>query len=158
MKLRKILAMSIVALCAVACNDDKTASFAETVSGTYKGSMALSVMGNSMDPMDMEVTITPESDATVGITLTGDPDATGGMSIKSIGLEGVGVSTADGSVYTLAKAIGGDGYTAQDSGTSVNWKFTLVEGSVTGDAASLKLVGQPGAMPMAITMDFKGTK
>lgn len=159
MKIRTIFCAAIAALCVAACSDDdKTASVAEQVSGVYKGELALTVMGNSQGAVAMDVTIAPESATTVSVTLTGDPDAAGGMTIKNIQLTGVGVSAENGSTCTLAKTIGEAGYTAQDTGTSTNWKFTVVEGSVTGDAATLKLVGQPGAMPMAITMDFKGTK
>lgn len=160
MKLKTIFCAAIAALCTVACSDDNdtTATLAEQVSGTYKGEMTLTVMGNSAGTMTMEATIVPESASTVGITLTGDPEATGAMTLKNIPLMGVSVATENGSTYTLAKTIGEEGYTVQDTGTGTAWKFTVVEGSVTGDAATLKLVGQPGAMPMAITMEFKGAK
>lgn len=159
MKLNTILAMSAFAFAAIACSHDGTdADTSGIVSGTYKGEMALAVMGNSQDPMALDVVIAPESGNAVSVTLVGDPEATGGMSIKNILLTGIDVTSEGNSVYTLAKNISEEGYTAQDSGTSVNWKFTAIEGTVTGDKAVLKLVGQPGAMPMAMTMDFKGTK
>lgn len=160
MKFKTILCAAFAALCAVACSDDNDAhaTLAELASGTYTGEMTLTVAGSSAGAMTMDVKIAPESAATVGIALTGDPEATGGMTLKNIPLTGVSVATGNGSTYTLAKTIGGEGYTVQDTGTGTAWKFTVVEGSVTGDAATLKLVAQPGAMPMAITMDFKGTK
>lgn len=160
MKLETIFCAAIAALCTVACSDDNdtTATLAELASGTYTGEMTLTVAGNSAGSTTMGVTIAPESATTVGITLTGDPEATGGMTLKNIPLTGVSVATENGSTYTLAKTIGAEGYTVQDTGTATAWKFTVVEGSVTDGAATLRLIGQPGAMPMAITMDFKGTK
>lgn len=160
MKFKSIL-LACAAVCVAACGNDDgtTVSAADNVCGTYKGELTLAVMGDSQGSMTMDATIARETASTVGVTLTGDPDATGGMTIKNIQLTGIGVAAVgNGSTYTLAKTIGEDGYTAQDTGTATNWKFTVVEGSVTDDTATLKLVGQPGAMPMAITMDFKGTK
>ena len=158
MKLKTIF-LTLAALCAAACSDDdKTVTPAESVSGTYEGALTLSVMGNSQGDVAMNVVVEPETASTVSVTLSGDPEATGGMTIKTIRLTGVSVSAEEGTTHTLSKSIGGEGYVAQDSGTSVNWKFSEITGTVTDNAATLHLVGQPGAMPMAITMDFTGTK
>ncbi len=161
MKLKTFFCAALMALCTAACSDDDqaAASLAEQISGTYRGEIALSVMGKDQGAITAEITVTPESAAAVTLSLKGDPEAAGTMTIKQLLLTGVTVSAETGSTaVVLNKTIGEEGFTVQDSGTSTTWKFSAVTGKATGEGLTLKAVGQPGAMPMPITMTFTGTK
>lgn len=159
MKLKNLLLAMAAMLCLAACNDDDDATpgAADRISGTYEGTISLTVMGQDQGSSALEAVVEAESATAVSITLLGDAESTSAMSIKKIPLTGI-VVTTDGTNYTLTKNIPEDGYTVTDTESQVNWKITSFAGSVEGGEATLEMVAQPGAMPMGITMKFTGSK
>lgn len=156
--LTKWLLLAAATLCSAACDDDKNDFGADRVAGTYQGTVSLTVMGQDQGSSALEAVVAAESATSVSITLTGDSESASPMSIKKIPLTGIAATTADGTVYTLAKNIPEEGYTVTDEESKVNWKITSFAGTVEGDEAAIEMVAQPGAMPMGITMKFTGTK
>jgi hypothetical protein len=115
------------------------------VSGTYSGTMSMSVMGTALDPVDCDVVINAGADdTTVDIVL---PTVTygGHQSIPSITVSGVAVTTSDNKTYTLQQAS-----FEQDiySGT--------IQGTVTDGRLALTYVMNAGKMPMPINFTFDG--
>lgn len=155
MKLKNFLAMMAIALCAVACsdNDDKkedTVIPAQEVAGIYNGTLSLSVSGNDQGTSDSQVKITAEEGGTVQVLLVGGAGE-GMMSLPDIAIPGIKVHTSDNVTYILPESavdvtVGSVKYTGSLQGTIKDEKADLI--------FTLKL----GAMPMAITATFVGTK
>lgn len=153
--------MAIVALCSVACSDDDDVMpVADSVVGTYGGTLDMTVAGNSAGSSELSVVIAKTSDATVSMTIVNEEAATGGMSISRIEIDGITVTDAGNSTYTLSKVVPEEGFTATDTGSASQtvWTFKSFSGSVEGRTLDLNMVAQPGAMPMPITMMFAGSK
>lgn len=161
MKLKTILMMAIVALCSVACSDDDDVMpIADSVVGTYNGTLDMSVSGKNVGSSDLSVVLTKTSDETVKLAIVNEEDATGGMSISRIEIDGITVTDTGNSTYTLSRIVPEEGFTATDTGSANQtvWTFKSFSGSVAGGTLNLNMVGQPGAMPMPITMVFAGSK
>lgn len=119
------------------------------VSGTYKGVMDLSVMGNSAGTVeDATVTVDAVSD---DITVTTSPMGMGSMTIGSMVIGGVKM-TEDGGAYILKQD--------KIDITVGELKVTgTMEGKITSDGkAVFEFVIKPGAMPMPVTVAFEGNK
>ena len=59
MKLKTILMMAIVAICSVACSEnDDVMPVADSVVGTYNGTLDMTVAGNSAGSSELSVVIT----------------------------------------------------------------------------------------------------
>lgn len=161
MKLKTILMMAIVALCSVACSeDDDVMPVADSVVGTYNGTLDMSVSGKNVGFSDLSVVLTKTSDETVTLAIVNEEVATGGMSISRIEIDGITVTDTGNSTYTLSKVVPETGFTATDTGSANQtvWTFKSFSGSVKGGKLDLNMVGKPGAMPMPITMEFAGSK
>lgn len=119
------------------------------VSGTYTGTMDISVMGNSMGKVeDAAITIDATTD---DITVTTPTMGSESMTIESMVITGVHMTEADG-VYTLTQE--SINVTAGDMNITGN-----MTGTVTSEgSASFIFELIPGAMPMAITVTFEGSK
>lgn len=119
------------------------------VSGTYTGTMDLSVMGNSVGKIE-DATITVDATAE-DITVTTSPMGSGAMAIGSMTVSGVEMSEAEG-VYTLKHD--------KIDVTSGDLKITgTMTGTVTSEGkASFTFEIKPGAMPMPVTVTFEGEK
>jgi hypothetical protein len=146
--LKTLLLALMVSVTMTSCSDDDgptTQSGAKAVSGTYSGTMSMSVMGTALDPVDCDVVINAGADdTTVDIVL---PTVTygGHQSIPSITVSGVAVTTSDNKTYTLQQAS-----FEQDiySGT--------IQGTVTDGRLALTYVMNAGKMPMPINFTFDG--
>ena len=153
MKLKNFLAMMAIALCAVACSDDDnkkedTVIPAQEVAGTYNGTLSLSVSGNDQGTSDSQVKITAEEGGTVQVLLVAGE---GMMSLPDIAIPGIKVHTSDNVTYILPES-------AVDV-TVGSVKYTgSLQGTIKDEKADLIFTLKPGAMPMAITATFVGTK
>lgn len=120
------------------------------LSGTYTGTLNMSVMG----PMD------PVEDATVVLEVAEDNSAVltissfgmGMMTLEDIAVDVELAEAADGSYTLTAESID---TTAGD----INVTGSL-SGTVSADGSSITVNAEitPGAMPMSITVEFEGTK
>lgn len=155
MKLKIFFAMMAIALCAVSCSDDDDKKEdivipAQEIAGTYNGTLSLSVSGTDQGSSDSQVKITAEDGGTVQVLLVGGAGE-GAMSLPDITLPGVEVQTSDNVTYTLPES-------AIDV-TVGSVKYTgSLQGTVKDEKANLVFTLKPGAMPMAITATFIGTK
>lgn len=153
--------MAVVALCSVACSDDDDVMpVADSVVGTYNGTLDMTVSGNSAGSSELSVVITKTSDAMVSIAIVNKEESTGGMSISRVEIDGITVADTGNSTYALSKVVPEEGFTATDTGSANQtvWTFKSFSGSVEGGTLDLNMLGQPGAMPMPITMVFAGSK
>ncbi|HIZ88301.1 MAG TPA: calycin-like domain-containing protein [Candidatus Coprenecus pullistercoris] len=119
------------------------------ISGSYTGTLTMSVMGTAMDPMEeAQVSLAAEGDVW---TLTLPEMGMGTMSMESISVEVELAESADG--YTLSA----ESIEAVSGETSITGSLT---GTVSADGSTMTLSAEitPGAMPMAINVDFEGTK
>ena len=94
------------------------------------------------------------------MAIVNDEAVAGGMSISRVEIDGITVTDVGNSTYTLSKVVSEEGFTATDTGSANQtvWTFKSFSGSVAGGTLNLNMVGQPGAMPMPITMAFTGSK
>lgn len=119
------------------------------LSGSYTGTLTMSVMGTAMDPMEeAQVSLAAEGDVW---TLTLPEMGMGTMSMESISVEVELIESAEG--YTLSA----ENIEAVSGETSITGSLT---GTVSADGSTMTLSAEitPGAMPMAINVDFEGTK
>ena len=133
MKLKTILMMAIVALCSVACSDDDDVMpIADSVVGTYNGTLDMSVSGKNVGSSDLSVVLTKTSDETVKLAIVNEEDATGGMSISRIEIDGITVTDTGNSTYTLSRIVPDEGFTTTDTGSDNQtvWTFKSFSGSV----------------------------
>ena len=154
MKLKNFLGMMTIALCVVACSDDDkqedVVTPAQEVAGTYNGTLSLSVSGNDQGMSDSQVKITAEEGGTVQVLLVGGAGERA-MSLPDIAVSGVKVQTSDNVTYSFPESaidvtVGSTKYTGS------------LQGTVEDEKANLVFELKPGAMPMAITATFVGTK
>lgn len=144
----------------ISCSDeDEKSSIPPQVAGSYQydSELSISVMGNSYGSTnDCKAVITQVSETTVDITLNGFGNLTGGagnMNLADFTISGVNVETAENGGYSLSigafESMSGE---TPITGESLN-------GTVTADGkANITTAFKPGAMPMAITVTFKGSK
>ncbi len=120
------------------------------VNGTYTGTLTMSVMGSAMDPMeDAEVTLAVDG-STASLTLPAM--GMGTMTMDSITVDVLFEEAEDGS-FTLSA----DNIDAVSGELSITGSLT---GTVSADGSTMTINAEitPGAMPMAINVDFEGTK
>ena len=131
MKLKNYLAMMAIALCAVACSDDDNKKEDTVIPA-------------------QEVAGTAEEGGTVQVLLVGGAGE-GMMSLPDIAIPGIKVQTSDNVTYTFPES-------AIDV-TVGTVKYTgSLQGTIKDEKADLMFTLKPGAMPMAITATFVGTK
>lgn len=152
MKLTEIITLAAIAVFATSCeqqNQESETSFSEAVAGTYTGTLTMSVMGTAMDPMEeAQVTLGVENDVW---TLTLPEMGMGTMSMESISVEVELAESGEG--YTLTA----ENIDAVSGNLNITGSLT---GTVSADGSSMSINAEitPGAMPMAINVDFEGTK
>jgi len=120
------------------------------VNGTFTGTLTMSVMGSAMDPMeDAEVTLAVDG-STASLTLPAM--GMGTMTMDSITVDVLFEEAEDGS-FTLSA----DNIDAVSGELSITGSLT---GTVSADGSTMTINAEitPGAMPMAINVDFEGTK
>lgn len=119
------------------------------IRGTYTGTLTVSVMGTAADPIEnAQVTLAANEDTW---TLTLPEMGIGSMTIDPISVVVQMAESNDG--YTLtAENIG-----AVSGETNITGSLT---GTVSNDGNTMTLSAEitPGAMPMAINVNFEGTK
>ena len=100
------------------------------LSGSYTGTLTMSVMGSAMDPME---------EAQVSLAVEGD--------VWTLTLPEMGMGSM--SIAESIEAVSGE--------TSITGSLT---GTVSADGSTMTLSAEitPGAMPMSINVDFEGTK
>ena len=109
-----------------------------------------SVSGNDQGTSDSQVKITAEEGGTVQVLLVGGAGE-GMMSLPDIAIPGIKVHTSDNVTYILPES-------AVDV-TVGSVKYTgSLQGTIKDEKADLIFTLKPGAMPMAITATFVGTK
>lgn len=163
MKIRKFLAMMIatVALCAsfTSCGDDddeKTVPAAESLAGTYTGTLSISVMGTESTDT-VSYVITKEDDTHVKMTI---PAAGSGMmSLPSITVDNIPVttSTVNGAEVVSASVSTVSG-TINVNGTDKSYTFNDIVIVGQNKTAAINYSLQYGKMPAAMVCAFKGTK
>lgn len=164
MKLKTILMMFIVAFSSISCSNDDEENVmpvADSVVGTYNGTLDMTVAGNSQGSSEFSVVITKTSDTTVSMAIVNDEAAAGSaMSISRVEIDGITVADNGDSTYTLSKVVAENVFTATDTGSANQtvWTFKSFSGSVESGKLSLNMAAQPGAMPMPINMVFTGLK
>lgn len=122
----------------------------DLVAGVYKGELALSVAGSTLDPVkDSQVTIKKQAEGKVEVTLAGFAGM-GSMKLEDIVIADVSITETKKGSYTLS------GKVDTQSG-----KFHItgkIEGGIEKESAAITFTIKPGAMPMDITAVFNGKK
>ena len=145
MKSTKLLNFAMAVLLLVSCSKgDEDVDYAKSVSGSYTGSLIMSVMGSSDTTECTMVEVSRESVNRVSVTLPAYGE--GRMSLPSMVVGGVTVAQSGGS-YLLSK--GEYGLTHDSTYYSGN-----LSGIVYGGKLKLDYTCRPGAMPMAINFSF----
>ena len=120
------------------------------VSGTYTGTLTMSVMGTAMDPMeDAQVTLAVDGEKA---SLTLPAMGMGSMTMDAVTVEAVLAQAEDGSFTLTAES-----FETVSGETSITGSLT---GTISADGTTMTISAEitPGAMPMAINVDFEGTK
>ncbi|MDE7427561.1 MAG: calycin-like domain-containing protein [Muribaculaceae bacterium] len=148
-----ILMVAFLSVSLASCGDDekkdepKDTDAAAMAAGTYKGSVAMSVMGTVVDPVAGEVELTATDETHVNVVIPELKYAN--FTIASVTVPAVEVTkAADGSVI-----IGAGSY----SDSSITCKIISGKVSSTG-SLTLDFTLQPGKMPMPINAGFTGSK
>ena len=144
----------------ISCSDeDEQSSFAKEVAGSYQydSELSISVMGSSYgSTQDCKAVITQVSETTVDITLNGFGNLTGdggNMNLADFTISGVNVEAGENGGYSLS--IGA--FESMSGETPITGES--LSGTVTAEGkASISTAFKPGAMPMAITATFSGSK
>lgn len=119
------------------------------VSGTYVGNVGMSVSGSDMGTTEMTVTLSAEAGKASIITSSFEA-MEGAMTMPAITIDAE-MTEKDGTFHFTQDNID---VTADEMHITGS-----MEGTITEDGtASLKYVITPGAMPMAVTLDFNGKK
>lgn len=148
-----VLVICVLAVGFIACsdnekNDEPAASgAAELAAGTYKGNIAMTVMGTVVDPVSADVKLVSTDETHVKVII---PELKyNNFTIASVTVSDVeAVKKTDGSV-----ALGAASYT--DNAITCN----ISTGTVSKDGRlSLTFTLQPGKMPMPINAQFTGSK
>ena len=163
MKIKKFMAMMIAAvtLCAgfTSCgddDDDNTVPAAESLAGTYTGTLTISVMGSESTDT-VSYVITKEDDTHVKMTI---PAAgSGAMALPSITVDNIPVttSTVAGVEIVSASLESASGtITVNDAEKSYTFSDIVIVGQNKTAAINYSL--QYGKMPMAMVCAFTGNK
>lgn len=120
-------------------------SASESVVGTYEGTLAMTVAGQSLgEPVAAKVIVTEESDDVVKLTMPGMEGH--GLTVPDFTVSGVSVAKAD-KVYTLSKK----DFSVTVEGVTLNG---TIDGTVADKKLTLAYSVQPGGMPMGIACVF----
>jgi len=115
------------------------------IAAVYEGSLALSVGGSDLDPVnESKVTIKSQENGKAEITLAGF--SAGQMALQDIVITNVEVSTESDGSYTLAGTIDATSGTTKVTGS--------MGGTIKEGKGSLTFTMKPGAMPMDIIAVF----
>lgn len=120
------------------------------LSGTYKGTLNMSVAGTPMDPVEDAAMVLEVSDDKAVLTLSSF--GMGGMTLEDLAVDVKLGKSADGSYTLTAESINA-------SAGDINVTGSL-EGTVSADGRMMKIEAAitPGAMPMPVNISFEGTK
>lgn len=120
------------------------------LSGTYKGTLNMSVAGTPMDPVEDAAMVLDVADDKAVLTLSSF--GMGGMTLEDLAVDVELGKSADGS-YTLTAG------SINASAGDINVTGSL-EGTVSADGRMMKIEAAitPGAMPMPVNISFEGTK
>lgn len=149
----------------VSCDDDddeeeEVLTAAESIEGTYAGSMAMTVSSIDCGTVDMTVAIAAESAESVSVTLDAFDISVStmhmDMSIGEIAISGVSVTDNGDGTYTLSN----EDFTVED--VAYDETTITVTGSLEGtiDASGNASITAPltfGAMPMPVNCVFTGS-
>lgn len=121
------------------------------LSGTYTGTLNMSVMGSAMDPVEnATVVLDVADDGKTSLTISSF--GMGMMTLEDITVDVTLTESADGSYALAAESI-------DTMAGDINVTGSLT-GTVTADGSKLTVSAdiKPGAMPMTINVEFEGTK
>ena len=118
---------------------------AEDVSGTYQGTLTMSVSGTQQGSYDTTIVLQADNDEKVSILFPAIGE--GRMSVPEFRVKGVQVNEVSDSKYTLSETA------IEFTDDDVKWAGK-VSGNVTGNKLHLDYSLQPGAMPMTIDFAF----
>lgn len=138
-----MFALAVVAmlgLTMVGCSKD----YADKVTGSYEGTMKMSVQSTDYPSVDATVVIKSEDENLVSITIPAMGE--GRMAMPELTIGGVSVSK-DGKTYNLSKE------EINITVEEIAWTGTL-SGSVESEKLTLTTSLKPGAMPMSIDLTF----
>ena len=121
------------------------------LSGTYTGTLNMSVMGSAMDPVENATMVLDVADNGKTV-LTISSFGMGTMTLEDITVDVTLTESADGSYALAAESI-------DTMAGDINVTGSLA-GTVAADGSKLTVSAEikPGAMPMAINVEFEGTK
>ena len=138
-------------------DDDDSTPVEEVVSGSYTGNVY------------MALSDTTYKDVTITISRKGDQEVAVSSDFSSLEIKGLQVVENDG-VYSFAQGANffekiamsmggkpGSEYSS-DNSTGKQLNDALAEGGVVNNKLSFTFGGKPGAMPMAVSYSFEGTK
>lgn len=160
------VAAIMLSLSFVACDDDDddeeeiVLTAAESIEGSYVGSMAMTVTTIDCGTVDMTAVIAAESDESVSVTLDAFDISVStmhmDMSIGEIAISGVTVTDNGDGTYALAS----ESFTVEN--VAYDETTITVTGSLTGtiDASGNASITAPltfGAMPMPVSCVFTGS-
>ena len=125
------------------------------LSGTYTGTLNMSVMGSAMDPVEnatMVLDVADDGKTVLTIVLTISSFGMGMMTLEDITVDVTLTESADGTYAFAAENI-------DTMAGDINVTGSL-SGTVTADGSKLTVSAEikPGAMPMTINVEFEGTK
>ena len=121
------------------------------LSGTYTGTLNMSVMGSAMDPVEnATVVLDVADDGKTSLTISSF--GMGMMTLEDITVDVTLTESADGTYAFAAENI-------DTMAGDINVTGSL-SGTVTADGSKLTVSAEikPGAMPMTINVEFEGTK
>ena len=134
---------SVLTLLSISCSKDGK-EYAKDVVGNYDGTLVMSVSGTNYGTFDLVVNVESTSDDQVSMTIPAFGE--GHMAMPELTITNIDVDK-DGSTYTLEK----DQFT-------ITVNEVPYKGSVNGIVKDGKLTFTspviPGAMPMAVNLDF----
>ena len=130
--------------------DDFTFTF-DIPSGTYTGTLNMSVMGSAMDPVENATMVLDVADDGKTV-LTISSFGMGMMTLEDVTVDVTLTESADGSYALAAESI-------DTMAGDINVTGSLT-GTVTADGSKLTVSAdiKPGAMPMTINVEFEGSK
>jgi hypothetical protein len=143
-----LMAATMVCVTPACSDDDDDTPASQEISGTYSGTMALSVMGQDQGSGEETITIQSISDNTVSVQLSAY--GSGHMSLPEMTISGISVSGENG-IYTLNE-------TAIDQVVNETTYTGSISGAIAGKEATLTISLKPGAMPMSINCIYVGTR
>ena len=143
--------MTAIALCAVACSDEKDPTpaqeAAKAIEGSYTGLMSMTVSGSAAGESETSVRITAEAEGTVKLSFPAMGNE-GSMQLDAFEVSGIAVTASGDGTYTLSKE------SFSTTSGDINLEGSKLTGTVGNGEARITMDIKPGAMPMAITFTF----